>query len=56
MDLENEYALKKSNEKMCRICLHISEGMNCLFSMQFADISSSDVITFLRRITELKVE
>lgn len=56
MDLNknNEKNLEEFYHEMCRICLQISEQMNHLFSMQFST-DFSDVIVFLRRITELKV-
>lgn len=42
-------------QKMCRICLQTYQEMNHLFSLQFPT-DLSEVVVFLRRITELKVK
>lgn len=50
----NEHKLEELYREMCRVCLQIADGKNHLFTMQFP-CDSSELIIFLRRISELKV-
>lgn len=53
-NISNDTNLEIFFQKMCRVCLEISHGMNHKFTMKILN-ESSELIIFLRKICELKI-